>query len=83
MKSCAALCAITISALLIRPVFDSVTAAHYRSAQSASQRKAGEVVIEQASLTTPETGTVNFELGTLFAPENRADPKSRLIGVGW
>lgn len=46
-------------------------------------RKAGEVVIEQASLTTPETGEVKFELGTLYVQENRADPKSRIIGVGF
>jgi pimeloyl-ACP methyl ester carboxylesterase len=85
MESCAALRAITFSALLVQPVFDPATAelARYCSEQSANQRKAGEVVIEQASLTTPETGTVNFELGTLFVPENRADPKSRLIGVGF
>jgi hypothetical protein len=50
---------------------------------SAGQRKAGEVVIEPASLTTPETGTVNFELGTLFVPENRSEPNSRIIGVGF
>ena len=46
-------------------------------------RKAGEVVFEPASLSTPETGEVKFELGTLYVPENRADPKSRLIGVGF
>jgi len=83
MKSCAALCAITISAVLVQPVFDPVTAAHCCSAQSAGQRKAGEVVIEPTSITTPETGTVNFELGTLFVPENRADPKSRVISIGF
>lgn len=51
-------------------------------AESAS-RKAGQVVLEAATLTTPETGTVKFELGTLYVPENRSDPKSRLIGVGF
>jgi pimeloyl-ACP methyl ester carboxylesterase len=49
----------------------------------AVSRKSGEVIIEQASLTTTETGSINFELGTLFVPENRADTKSRLIGVGF
>lgn len=49
----------------------------------AATRKAGEVVLEQASLTTPETGEVKFELGTLYVPENRADPKSRIIGLGF
>ena len=52
-------------------------------APRAVSRKSGEVIIERASLTTPETGSINFELGTLFVPENRADPKSRLIGVGF
>lgn len=45
--------------------------------------KAGEVFIEPAILTTPETGTVHFQLGALYAPENRADPNSRIIGVGF
>ena len=45
--------------------------------------KAGEVFIEPATLTTPETGTVHFQLGTLYVPENRADPNSRVIGVGF
>lgn len=45
--------------------------------------KAGEVFIEPATLTTPETGTVHFQLGTLYVPENRADPNSRIIGVGF
>jgi pimeloyl-ACP methyl ester carboxylesterase len=46
-------------------------------------RRAGEVVIEKASLHSDSTGTVSFELGTLYVPENRADPKSRIIGVGF
>jgi hypothetical protein len=45
--------------------------------------KAGEVFIEPATLTTPETGTVHFQLGTLYVPENRSDPNSRIIGVGF
>jgi hypothetical protein len=89
MKSSMAVCALTISILLIKP--DCATAnkapVHEYSDSSASaiatQRKAGEVVIEPVSVTTSETGTVNFELGTLFVQENRADPKSRLIGVGF
>ncbi len=46
-------------------------------------RKAGDIAIEAASLTTPAGEKINFELGTLFVPENRADPKSRIIGVGF
>ena len=49
----------------------------------AVQRKPGEIVLEPASLSTPETGPISFELGTLYVPENRADPKSRIIGVGF
>jgi pimeloyl-ACP methyl ester carboxylesterase len=64
-----------------------VPVVHHAPAQKASptpaQRKAGEVVIEAAALILPGNETINFELGTLYAPENRADPKSRLIGVGF
>jgi|SRR5262245_34569093 len=89
MKSSSALCALAISILLCKP--DCVTAnklpVHEYPSSSASaratQRKAGEGVIDPLSVTMPETGTVNFELGTLFVPENRADPMSRLIGVGF
>ncbi len=45
--------------------------------------KVGQVVSETVVLNTPETGKVNMELGTLYVPENRADPKSRVIGVGF
>lgn len=54
-----------------------------QSTAAAATRKAGEVVLEPASLSTPETGAVNFELGTLYVPENRSDAKSRIIGVGF
>lgn len=45
--------------------------------------KAGDVVIEPASFSTAGAGTVQCDLGTLYVPENRADPKSRIIGVGF
>jgi pimeloyl-ACP methyl ester carboxylesterase len=53
-----------------------------KSAEPAAH-KAGDVVLEAASFDTKETGKVDFEFGTLYVPENRADPKSRLIGVGF
>jgi pimeloyl-ACP methyl ester carboxylesterase len=53
------------------------------TAARASERKAGEIIIEPASLTTPDGETINFELGTLYVPENRSDPKARTIGVGF
>src|SRR5258706_4374958 len=43
-------------------------------------RKTGEIIIEPAALTTPNGETIPFELGTLFVPENRSDPKARIIG---
>ena len=45
--------------------------------------KAGEIVIESASVQPPGLGRVDFELGTLHVPENRAEKSSRLIGVGF
>src|SRR5687767_5998509 len=47
-----------------------------------STRKAGDIVLEPASMVSPG-GTVDFELGTLYVPESRSDPGSRLIGVGF
>jgi len=63
----------------------AVAAARKQAATSPTptSRKAGDVVIESASMTSPQTGAINYELGTLYVPENRADPKSRLIGVGF
>ena len=48
-----------------------------------NDRKAGEIIIEPASLTTPAGETIPFELGTLYVPENRCDPKARIIGIGF
>lgn len=48
----------------------------------AATPKAGEVAIEAASLNTAR-GIVPFELGTLYVLENRSDPSSRVIGVGF
>ncbi|RKH63259.1 alpha/beta hydrolase [Corallococcus llansteffanensis] len=45
--------------------------------------RAGEVVIETGTVMTPEGAPVAYELGTLFVPENRTSPGSRLIGVGF
>src|SRR5882762_8369648 len=49
----------------------------------ATARKAGEIITESGSLTTPNGETIPFELGTLYVPENRSDPKARIIGVGF
>jgi pimeloyl-ACP methyl ester carboxylesterase len=52
-------------------------------AQLPSAPKAGKVVIETASLAASASASVQYELGTLYVPENRADPKTRTIGVGF
>ncbi|QSQ27975.1 alpha/beta fold hydrolase [Pyxidicoccus parkwayensis] len=53
------------------------------AADVAGSHKAGDIVLETGSGKTPEGETVPFEIGTLFVPENRAAPRSRLIGVGF
>jgi pimeloyl-ACP methyl ester carboxylesterase len=46
-------------------------------------RKAGEIVVESATLDLSTTEKIDYELGTLYVPENRSEPKSRIIGVGF
>jgi pimeloyl-ACP methyl ester carboxylesterase len=46
-------------------------------------RKAGDLLIEAATLKSADLGPFEFELGTLYVPENRAEENSRLIGVGF
>jgi pimeloyl-ACP methyl ester carboxylesterase len=46
-------------------------------------RKAGDVITEAGSVPAAGGGKVEFELGTLYVPENRGEPTSRLIGVGF
>ena len=44
--------------------------------------KAGDIVIEPATIDVA-VGKVEYELGTFYVPENRSDPKSRVIGIGF
>src|SRR4051812_1896224 len=56
---------------------------HAQSSANKPTGKAGEIVLEKATA-QPAGGTaLEFELGTLYARENRSEPKSRLIGVGF
>jgi pimeloyl-ACP methyl ester carboxylesterase len=46
-------------------------------------RRAGDTISERVTLTIGDTGKLEFELGTIFVPEVRGKPGSRLIGVGF
>jgi pimeloyl-ACP methyl ester carboxylesterase len=52
-------------------------------ASGAVPRKAGDIQIDAASTAVVNGVPVQYELGTLFVPENRASAKSRIIGVGF
>lgn len=45
--------------------------------------KAGEVLLESSSAKAAGVGTVDFDLGTRYVPQNRNEPGSRVIGVGF
>ncbi|TAJ73890.1 MAG: alpha/beta fold hydrolase [Phenylobacterium sp.] len=49
----------------------------------ASDHRPGDLVLEPGSVTAPDGRLIRFELGTLYVPENRASPGSRIIGVGF
>jgi pimeloyl-ACP methyl ester carboxylesterase len=53
------------------------------AAEVAGPRKAGDVRVESGIATTDAGEAIPYELGTLFVPENRTVPGSRLIGVGF
>ena len=46
-------------------------------------QEAGEIKTEKRSFQTKSGEVIHYEIGTLFVPENRSDPKSRVIGVGF
>jgi pimeloyl-ACP methyl ester carboxylesterase len=52
-------------------------------ALAAAQPKAGHVVSEHATLRDEQGQAVAYEIGTLYVPENRDQPDSRLISVGY
>ncbi|MEO8019295.1 MAG: alpha/beta hydrolase [Pseudomonadota bacterium] len=52
-------------------------------AEAASPHRAGDIVLDPKSVVMIEGIPVEYELGTLFVPENRAAATSRIIGVGF
>lgn len=48
-----------------------------------AQQKAGDIVVESGTVRDEQGKTVPYEIGTLYVPENRNKPGSRLIGVGF
>lgn len=69
--------------LLLAMVLGPVGRAAAADAMPAGAMKAGAVISEWRTFTTLEGEKAPYELGTLFVPENRADPHSRIIGVGF
>ena len=49
----------------------------------ATPRKPGDILLEPASRLGLSGEKIDFELGTLFVPENRDEPNSRIIPVGF
>jgi pimeloyl-ACP methyl ester carboxylesterase len=49
----------------------------------AASPKAGDIVVQTGVLKAADGTSVPYEVGTLYVPENRQSPTSRLIGVGF
>ena len=50
---------------------------------AAPSHKAGEIASETKSFKTRSGEVIDYKLGTLYVLENRSDPESRVIGVGF
>lgn len=50
---------------------------------AAAPHKAGDIVVERGKVKSETGAVVPYEIGTLYVPENREKPGSRLIGVGF
>lgn len=48
-----------------------------------AQHRPGEIVVERGTVRDEQGKAVPYEIGTLYVPENRSKPGSRLIGVGF
>ena len=53
------------------------------AAVASAAPKPGDVVLKPWSLRTPSGEKIECELGTLYVPENRGKPDSRVIGIGF
>ena len=49
----------------------------------AQAHMAGDIVTEKRSAKTPDGASVEYEIGSFYVPENRNNPNSRIIGVGF
>lgn len=49
----------------------------------AQAHRAGDIVVTAGTVRAADGTTVPYEIGTLYVPENRRAPGSRLIGVGF
>jgi pimeloyl-ACP methyl ester carboxylesterase len=50
---------------------------------AAAQHKAGDIVVEHGTVLDEKGQPVAYDIGTLYVPENRHKPGSRLIGIGF
>jgi pimeloyl-ACP methyl ester carboxylesterase len=50
---------------------------------ASAQHKAGDIAVERHAVHDEKAQSVEYEIGTLYVPENRHKPDSRLIGVGF
>ncbi len=51
--------------------------------QNSENRTAGEVILENKTYKTKSGKSGEYQVGTLFVKENRSDPNSRIIGLGF
>ncbi|WP_426700535.1 alpha/beta hydrolase [Rhodanobacter sp. Col0626] len=50
---------------------------------AAASHQPGDIVVERGTVRSETGASVPYEIGTLYVPENRRKPGSRLIGVGF
>ncbi|MDG2102722.1 MAG: alpha/beta fold hydrolase [Pirellulaceae bacterium] len=60
-----------------------VAATCFVQGQETSPPTAGDIIFENKTYTAEDGRLRNYEVGTLYVKENRSDPQSRLIGLGF